>query len=104
MGLLKYVETQINKLDDSSTSLFRSFLTDVECLRKKGKTINNNIGTYMHDVKDIFNVVIRSCSDNTTTRESIDKNSSFNDTYVSGISYWLNKVYDLNTFTDQYYK
>ena len=81
MGLLKYVKTQINKLDDSSTSLFRSVLTDIECLRKKGKTINNDIGTYMHNVKDIFNVVIRSCSDNTTVRESIDKNSSFNDTY-----------------------
>ena len=78
MGLLKYVKTQINKLDDSSISLFRSVLTDIECLRKKGKTINNDIGTYMHNVKDIFNVVIRSCSDNTTIRESIDKNSSFN--------------------------
>lgn len=76
MGLLKYVNNQINKLNDLSLPIFRSFLSDVDNLRKKNKTINNDIGTYTYDIKDIYNIVINYYSNGKTIRDSIDKKSS----------------------------
>ena len=104
MGVLKYVKTHINKLNTLSQSIFKSYHSDIDNLRKKNKIINNNIGTYKYDIKDVFDITIKSCSDNFTIRDSINKNSSFNDTYLSTVNYWLNKVYDLNNFDDTYYK
>ena len=104
MGVLKYVKTCIGKLNKLSLSIFYSFHNDIKNLRKKNKTVSNDVGTYQYDIKDIFDVIINSCKDNATLRDSIDKNSNFNDTYISTPNYWLCKVYGLNTFDDMYYK
>ena len=104
MTVLNYVKTQINKLNKFSLDVFGSFFSDIKHLRKKSKTIDNNVGTHTYDIKDVYNIVINSCSDNTTIRDSINKDSSFNDTYLSTVNYWLSKVYKLSTFDDQYYK
>ena len=92
MRLLKYVKTRIDKLNELSLSIFNSFFFVVKDLRKKSKTINNDIGTYTYDIKDVYNIVINSCSDNKTIGDSINKDSSFNDTYLSTVNYWLNKT------------
>ena len=104
MGALKYVKTCIGKLNKLSLSIFNSFHNDIKGLIKKTKTVSNDIGTYQYDIKDIFDIIINSCKDNATLRDSIDKNSNFNDTYISTPNYWLSKVYELNTFDDMYYK
>ena len=104
MGLLKFVKIRIDKLNELSLSIFNSFFFVVKNLRVKSKTINNDTGTRVYDIKDVYNIVINSCSDNKTIRDSINNDSSFNDTYISTVNYWLNKTYKLDKFDDQYYK
>lgn len=104
MGMLKYVTNCIEKLNKLSLSIFKSFHHDIKNLRKKDKTVSNNVGTYKYNIEDIFNVIINSCGDNITLRDSIDKSSSFNDTHLSTLNYWLNKVYEFSSFDDMYFK
>jgi hypothetical protein len=101
MGKLNYTVSIINELDKLSLSIFEPFFTYITNLRIKNKTCNADNRTY--NIEDIFNVIINHCSDNTTLRDSIDYNSNFNDTPLSTLSYWLNKIYKYELFDDAYY-
>ena len=98
MGKLNYVDNIINKLNDISLSIFESFNSYIKKLRTKKKVTNNE-----YNVCDIFDIVINSCSDNTTLRDSTNKNSNFNDSHLSTMHYWLKKVYDTDMLDNMYY-
>lgn len=99
MGKLKYTKHIINKLNDLSLSIFNSFYSYIKKLRIKNNTVSN-----VYDIKDLFGIIINSCSDNATLRGSINKNSNFNDSYLSTLCYWLNKLYASDLLYDMYYK
>ena len=103
MGKLNYVNNVINKLNDMSLSIFESFNSYIKKLRVK-KKITNNAYINEYNVCDIFGIVINSCNDNTTLRDSANKNSNFNDSHLSTMYYWLKKVYDTDILDDMYYK
>ena len=71
MGVLKYVKTHINKLNTLSQSIFKSYHSDIDNLRKKNKIINNNIGTYKYDIKDVFDITIKSNAGNLKQMRSL---------------------------------
>ena len=87
MGKLNYVNNVINKLNDMSLSIFESFNSYIKKLRVK-KKITNNAYINEYNVCDIFGIVINSCNDNTTLRDSANKNSNFNDSHLSTMYYW----------------
>ena len=99
MGKLKYTKHIINKLNDLSLPIFRSFYSYIKKLRIKNNTVSN-----VYDIKDLFGIIINSCSDNATLRGSINKNSNFNDSYLSTLCYWLNKLYVSDLLYGMYYK
>ena len=89
----------MGKLNGLLLSIFKSFYSYIKKLR-----IKNNTSSNVYDIKDLFGIIINSCSDNATLRGSINKNSNFNDSYLSTLCYWLNKLYVSDLLYDMYYK
>jgi hypothetical protein len=93
----------INNLSKTSIDIFKKFYEEIKCLRKRKRVVIKEIGEINYDLRDLFNLIINNCSDNTNLTKALDISSHFNDTYPSTIQYWLSKIYSSKTFYDTYY-